>query len=406
MSRLSFLFALPLAMLATHGACSEDKPFELSGLIAGEAARASWTAAGPDHQLAGARVRLTAKASKGAWQAQAQADVHTNEAFSGGFVADRVREAWLRYSGSETEWTIGRQFLPGGNTDILPQQDLLAPKNLKQLAFSDEDQILTMPAVRWDWYVNDRLTATAALVRQNRSYVLAGAQVTALSLSGDLRSNPETAGLFRLGWRQGPVEFAGTYAEGARPVSGFALTPTGIRQLNMRTRMFTMQGSYSLDVGILRAEVCSYRTDAGAVPGYSKGPASFSLGFERGLWSDATMSLQYVDRRDSFADESAPDSPEMTQLRWVNRSLSQAFQRHQYWWTAIVNQRVGSDLQWETVLLSGNMGQRALVQRLTWQIQDEASLRLRAQWAEGESDTLIMSTTPRRLLMMELRRQY
>lgn len=351
---------------------------------------------------AGGRLRLEVEGRSGDLQALLRAEAASSHDMASARGGNRVREAWLRYRAAAADVTLGRQPMPAGRSDVIVLQDQFAPRDLTQLAMTEVEQQLGVLAARLDLYPSDAWTLTAAAIRQDRAYVLPRPIQAALPAGDTLAERPAAAALARLEYRGGSVEVAATVARGASPLPGVALAGRTPVARHPDEDRLAVDGTLSLGKDVLRWDLVHARTDASALPGFSRRRTAAMLGWDRGLWRDANLSLQAIARRDATA-QPGPGEAALVPLYQANGRLAQAYGPRQRFLTATLKQRFRTNHQLETGVMAGTGGQRAFVQRWEWQIRDGVALHARYQYLRGDSATLAGNLGYKRLLHAELR---
>lgn len=314
-----------------------------------------------------------------------------------------MREAWLRYQASAYDVTLGRQLLPVGKTDVIILQDQFAPKDLTQLSLYDADQRLGVTAARLDYFPNELWTLSAALVYQDQSYILPTLVDEQIPRWEPLSEDPDVGGLLRANLRNGRLEFATGVTLGASPLPAIEVQDTGFTISNIdESRMF-LDGTYSLDSSILRWDIVWHRFDAAQALGVPEERWSTSVGWDKNLWSNSMLNLQWIYRADSERDEEHLGNQQLAPVIFANRALLQSFDSRQYWLTSTLRQQVRAEHDLELTLIAGADDQYGIVQRYVWRPFDNVSTGIRLQYLKAYPRSLLGVLTPARHVYWELR---
>jgi hypothetical protein len=356
-----------------------------------------------DRVAAGLRGSLAAEGSDGPFKGRVAIQSTTNSELGNRTGASFVRESWVRYSGDSDDLTVGRQLLPQGRSDRIYPQDQFAPRDLSQLALTDAEQRIGLPAVRLDHYLNDALTLTAAYILQDRGDLLPKYIQDVLPPGRSLAEAPVQAGFLRIEWRPGPWELGVDAGTGANPLPAIELVNGVASSTNPAETRFAFDGTYSNAAGgILRWDVVRSLTQTDNLPGVASRGWFASLGWDHGLWSDATGSLQVINRYVDLPENTA-QTPQTAAIAAENRFLLQTFRKEQVWGTAHVLQQIGDDKDAEGGILAGEQEQYGAFARFGWRFTDHWRADLYASAFGGKPDTLAGAIQPARRIFLEIR---
>ncbi|WP_259753667.1 hypothetical protein [Pseudomonas sp. GCEP-101] len=345
----------------------------------------------------GARGHLDAQLSVNNRRAMVRIELPSNDNLGDNTRTTAVRELWLRQSGERLDLTAGRQFLPEGRSDWLRPQGQFAPRDYTQLTAVAAEQRIGLPALRLDWYATDTATLILAGLRQDRGDLLPSAMVAPLPEDRPLQRSPKDAALARAEWRRGAWELGASYLDGA------ALYPVLKRNGEVSIydqRRLAADGSVNLDGDILRWDVAYVINDASAFPGVPGKESWLSLGLDKGVWSDGTLSLQLLHHRAVLPAEGEP------LLEAYNQRLSQNFRDAQSWITVNLRQQFDAKHDAEWGHLQGTAGERVSFLRYGWGFRDGWRWTLQGQAAHGSLDSLAGNLSPDKSLLTELRHFY
>lgn len=400
---LAILIALSYAL--NGWAQDADHPVAITGSVAALAGNGAYQDQ-PSESFAGLRLRLDASAKARGVSARLRTAFASNSDLADSGGSSHLREAWIRYSGRTADVTLGRQLISTGRSDIIVLQDQFAPRDLTEIAMTDQEQRLGVSALRLDWFPLNELTLTAALLRQDRSYVLPSHSRAQLPAWEPLSKDPEEGLLVRADYRKGSLELGIAFMRGASPLPGISIAEGQVSVVNPKEQRFALDGSYSVGGGVFRWDIVRAETFAADLPGYSARRWALSVGWDQGLWADANLSIQTISRRDTLSRPDLAGDPTVTPLFSVNRRLSQAFDTRQSWETATLKQRVRDEHDLEVGILVGSQRQRGVLHRWVWRPRDGWSFQLRAQVVKGDLDSLVASTSYERLAFGEVRYQF
>lgn len=359
------------------------------------------------HAGVGLRGQLELRARAGDWTGFARGDAATGSALASSNGRNRLREAWARYRGESYDLTLGRQLMPTGRTDVIVLQDQFAPRDMTQLATLDDvERQLGVLAARLDGYVSDDLTITGALMLQDQGTVLPRALGQALPPGENLASSPAAAGLLRLEYRGDGHEFAATASSGVSPFPGLSVDRGYARSVYPTESRLALDGSVSIGGDILRWDLVFATDDATGMPGFSRRRRAFALGWDRGLWRDANLSVQLIARRDDLEQPQAAAVASLATLFQANSRLSQAYGGSQQYLTLTFKQRLRTEHEFETGLLLGNHEQFGFVQRWSWQLREGYALQARAQFVRGGDGVLLGNLGFRNYVFVALTHQF
>ncbi|WP_095144268.1 hypothetical protein [Pseudomonas sp. Irchel s3b6] len=391
--RVLILVLLILLTVRVANAQEQLPQTKISGwvsLIAGDANEAF----SDEKTVLGGRGHVDVQFTAGTLQSVFRAELPSDDNLGDNSSTSLLREGWVRKSGESYDLTLGRQFLPEGRSDWLHPQGQFSPRDYTQLTTVDTEQKIGLPALRLDLYSTET-TVTLAAIRQDRGDILPEAMVSSLSEDQPLQKDPVDAGLARVEWRNGPWELGASYLHGSAlyPVMDRRGEVSAYRQQRVAT-----DGSVNLDGDILRWDVAYIRNDSEAYPGMPEQEWLATLGLDKGIWKDGTLSLQLIHHHSNL-----PDSEGLPLLESYNQRLSQNFRKRQSWLTLNLRQQFDGKRDAELGYMQGQKGENIGYLRYGWGFKDGWRLNVQSQFAHGELDSLGGNFIPEKIIFMELR---
>lgn len=354
----------------------------------------------------GERLQLEMKARADDWVGFIRADVSAQSDVADPHGANRWREAWARYQGGAFDVTLGRQLMPTGRTDVVVLQDQFAPRDLTQMALTESEQQLGLLAVRLDVYPTQALSLTAALLRQDRAYVLPRSLSNGLPAGESLVEQAPSAGLLRAEYRAGVLELAGTITQGVSPFPGISLgmgTPSMVFPDETRV---SLDGTLTFGKDVFRWDFVRASTKTAAMPGFGHERRSLAVGWDRGVWSDGTLSLQAIFRRHRFEQEEAAQNPVLSDVFEANQRLSQSFRTSERYLVTTLKQSIRAEHQLELGVLLGQNAEHGEQLRWIWRPREGYVLRAKFQQLHGGEDTLLGNAGFKKLFYLEAGYQF
>jgi hypothetical protein len=354
----------------------------------------------------GERLQLEMKARADDWVGFVRADVSAQSDLADQHGANRWREAWGRYQGGAFDLTMGRQLMPTGRTDVVILQDQFAPRDFTQMAMTESEQQLGLLGVRLDVYPSQAVSLTAALLRQDRGHVLPRSLSNRLPAGESLSDQPQSAGLLRAEYRVGALELAGTMTQGVNPFPGVSLgmgTPATV--FPDETRL-SLDGTLTFGKDVLRWDFVRASTKTVAMPGFGRERRSLAVGWDRGVWSDGTLSLQAIFRRHQFEQEEAAQNPALADVFEANKRLSQSFRASERYLVTTLKQSIRTEHQLELGILLGQNAEHGEQLRWIWRPTEGYVLRAKVQQTHGGEGTLLGNAGFKKLFFLEAGYQF
>lgn len=346
----------------------------------------------------GAVVQVSVDATLGDVSARIALDQSSTRDIGTRTSAVSLKDAWVRYSHGSIDLTAGRQFLPEGRSDRIRPLDQFAPRDLTRIATVDARQRLTLPAVRVDYALDERLTASVAYIRQDQGYVLPYAATRLLPPGRTLRNSPVDAGFVEVAFRGDGAEIGVNLGHGASPLPALTIVGAQPRQIVVAQTRVAISGSYTIGGGVLRFDLAAIVTDDAAAPGIERRGAFGALGYDIGVWANANASVQLVARKSSRRSVEIG----LEALAHANAALQQTSRDRQVWATVSLRQSFQSAHDIEGGGLISAAGEYAGYLAWNWRPADRWRFSVQAQGGHGPRDSLIATVLPNFRVFNEL----
>ncbi len=401
--------AFLLSSLTTIDAGAEEFHWNMRGWLSGIVA--SGTRQLDNRNFAGgARLHTELKFDYSDFKGKVSAETPTAYSLGNLTYTTIIREAWLSYSSDFLDVTAGRQILPQGHSDRIYPQDQFVPRDLTQLSVLDAEQQIGLPALRLDAYLNEDLTVTTALIVQDRGHVLPKQLADLLPSWQRLEDNPILAAMGRTEWHKDDFDTAISFRYGANPFpiirfDGQSAIQSAITESPLEMRL-AVDGSMNFAGSILRWDIVLNSTEVNNAPGKARQGIVAVVGLDKGLWADANLSLQVIQKSVGNRVPVNPGSPFALYSGGINHWLAQEFYDNQTWFTANLKQTFGDAHETELGMLTGNHGEFAVTFHYTWRFTDKWQATLFAEGLYGATETLTGSLRRNTLAMTEIRYQF
>jgi hypothetical protein len=287
-----------------------------------------------------------------------------------------IREAYVRYSSPTFDISLGRQLFNYGKTDILTIQDQFAPRDITWQGDIYQKSQLGQIALKSEFYLNDNLSFTNAIIMQDNGYTLPNQVVQQLNLFGyyTLGKKPELAGLLRFDYRKDNIELGIMLSKGVNPMPAIN-TKKFVIDYIPELRL-AVDGSYAFNQAIWRYDINYAQSQANKEEflGYSKKRIVASTGIDMSLWQDTKLLFQGIYRYE-FDFYNNP----FNIIALQNQKLSYAFDKHQYYVSATYKQSIGSKHDVEFSHLIGK-NQSLTTAKYAYKIKDGLEFNLKGQY--------------------------